>query len=149
MELKTKLQKVNLVYRTRKIVNIAKLLDGKNFEELYFNALTENNVEALSNMILAFAEDPENGASAFKNIDEVFDFLDDYMEENKKTYQDIFKDLAESINNAGFFNKKMTKEELTTKAETHLSIDMNKIIQSSAEKAIQQVAENEMFLSRG
>ncbi len=136
-------KKVNLVYRTRSIVEVTKLLQGKNFEEIYFNALAENNIDALSNIILVFGEDYDSGRRAFENVDNVYDFLDDYMEQKQKTYGDIFKEIAESINEMGFFNSKMTAEELETKMKSHMSIDMNEIIKSSAEKAIVGVAEKE------
>ena len=143
MILETKNKKVNLVYRTRSIVQVTQLLKGKNFEEIYFNAITENNIDALSKIIKVFGEDVDSGLKAFKTEDEVYDFIDDYMEENKKSYQDIFKEVAESINEMGFFNNKMTKEELEKRMETHMAINMNEIIKSSAEKAIEDVAEKE------
>lgn len=143
MILETKNKKVNLVYRTRSIVQVTQLLKGKNFEEIYFNAITENNIDALSKIIKVFGEDVDSGIKAFKTEDEVYDFIDDYMEENKKSYQDIFKEVAESINEMGFFNNKMTKEELEKRMETHMVINMNEIIKSSAEKAIADVAEKE------
>ena len=136
-------KKVNLVYRTRSIVKVTNLLKGKNFEEIYFNALSENNIDALSNMILVFGEDYDSGRHAFENVDDVYDFLDDYMEQKQKTYGDIFKEIAESINEMGFFNSKMTTEELETKMKSHMAINMNEIIKSSAEKAITSVAEKE------
>jgi len=143
MILETNSKKVNLVYRTRSIVKVTSLLNGKNFEEIYFNALTENNIEALSNIILVFGEDYDSGRHAFENVDEVYDFLDEYMEEKQKSYGDIFMEIAKSINEMGFFNSKMTEEELQAKIKTHMSIDMNEIIKSSAEKAIAGVAEQE------
>lgn len=143
MILETKNKKVNLVYRTRSIVQVTQLLKGKNFEEIYFNAITENNIDALSKIIRVFGEDVDSGTKSFKTEDEVYDFIDDYMEENKKSYQDIFKEVAESINEMGFFNNKMTKEELEKRMETHMAINMNEIIKSSAEKAIADVAEKE------
>lgn len=136
-------KKVNLVYRTRNLVKVTSLLKGKNFEEIYFNALSENNIDALSSMILVFGEDYDSGRRAFENVDEVYDFLDDYMEQTQKSYGDIFKEIAESINEMGFFGSKMTKEELEGKMKSHMSIDMNEIIKSSAEKAIAGVAEKE------
>lgn len=143
MILETKNKKVNLVYRTRSIVKVTNLLKGKNFEEIYFNALSENNIDALSNIIMVFGEDYDSGICAFKSVDDVYDFLDDYMEEKQKSYGDIFKEIAESINEMGFFNSKMTAEELEAKMKNHMSINMNDIIKSSAEKAIAGVAEKE------
>lgn len=143
MKLEINNKKVDLIFRTKNIVKVTKKLQGKNFEELYFNAVSENNVEALAEIILIFAEDVNSGLPAFKNADEVYDFIDEYMEQSKKSYQDIFGMIAESINEMGFFSKKMTTEELDNKMKNHMSIDMNEIVRSSAEKAITKVAEQE------
>ena len=51
------------------------------------------------------------------------------MEENKKTYKDIFEEIAEDINEEGFFNSKMTKKELKDKMSSPLSsMNMNDVI---------------------
>ena len=140
MILETKNKKINLVYRTRSIVRVTNLLQGKNFEEIYFQALSQNDIDALSKIITAFAEDVDSGISAFKGSDDVFDFMDDYMSENKKSYQDIFKEIAEDINNEGFFMKKRTKKELEEKISNPLSLNLDEIIKSSTEKAVQTIA---------
>ena len=103
---------IELVFTTRKIVNISKLLGEKNFEDLYFKAMNENDLDALSKIIFTFAEDIENGAKSFKSSEEVYDFLDCYKKENNKSYEDIFKEIAEVINEEGFFNTKMSKKDL-------------------------------------
>ena len=149
MILEIKNKKVNLVYRTRNIVKVTKLLKGKNFEEIYFNALSENNIDALSQILYVFGEDFDSGVSAFKNVDEVYDFLDEYIESNNKSYGEIFKEIAKSINEMGFFNSKMTEEELEKKMKTHMAINMDEIIRSSAEKAISNVAEKEFAGYKG
>ena len=143
MILETKNKKVNLVLRTRKIADIAKKLEGKNFEDVYFKAMNEFDLEALSKIIFILAEN-EDKTNAFKNSTDVYDFLDDYMAENKKTYKDIFEGIAEDINKEGFFNSKMTKEQLKDKVSSPLSsMNMNEVIKNSAEKAIAKVAEQE------
>lgn len=143
MILETKNQKFNLVLRTRKIADIAKKLEGKNFEDVYFKAMNEFDLEALSKIIFILAEN-EDKTNAFKNSTDVYDFLDDYMAENKKTYKDIFEEIAEDINKEGFFNSKMTKEQLKDKMSSPLSsMNMNEVIKNSAEKAIAKVAEQE------
>ena len=143
MILETKKQKINLVLRTRKIADIAKKLEGKNFEDVYFKAMNEFDLEALSKIIFILAEN-EDKTNAFKNSTDVYDFLDDYMAENKKTYKDIFEEIAEDINKEGFFNSKMTKEQLKDKMSSPLSsMNMNEVIKNSAEKAIAKVAEQE------
>lgn len=143
MILETKNKKINLVLRTRKIADIAKKLDGKNFEDVYFKAMNEFDLEALSKIIFTLAEN-EDKTSSFKSNADVYDFIDEYMEENKKTYKDIFTEIAEDINKEGFFNSKMTKEQLKDKMSSPLSsMNMNEVIKSSAEKAIAKVAEQE------
>lgn len=143
MILETKNKKINLVLRTRKLADIAKQLSGKNFEDVYFKAMNEYDLEALSKIIYILAEN-EDKTNAFKNSTDVYDFIDDYMVENKKTYKDIFEEIAEDINKEGFFNSKMTKEQLKDKMSSPLSsMNMNEVIKSSAEKAIAKVAEQE------
>lgn len=143
MILETKNKKINLVLRTRKLADIAKQLDGKNFEDVYFKAMNEFDLEALSKIIFILAEN-EDKTSAFKNSTEVYDFIDDYMSENKKTYKEIFEEIAKDINKEGFFNSKMTKEELEGKMSNPLSsINMDELIKNSAEKAISKVAEEQ------
>lgn len=143
MILETKNKKINLVLRTRKIADIAKKLEGKNFEDVYFKAMSEFDLDALSKIIFILAEN-EDKTSSFKSQTDVYDFIDDYMEENKKTYKDIFTEIAEDINKEGFFNSKMTKEQLKDKMSSPLSsMNMNEVIKSSAEKAIAKVAEQE------
>ena len=145
MILETKNKKINLVFTTRKIVNISNILKGKNFEDLYFKAMNENDLDALSKIIFVFAED-EAGMKSFKTSEDVYDFIDDYKQENNKTYQDIFNEMAGIINEEGFFKSKMNKKQLQEKTSNPLSgINMNEVIKSSAEKAISKVAEEEVF----
>lgn len=145
MELKTKFKTIKLVFTTRKIVNLTNILKGKNFEELYFKIVNESDLDSLSKIIYAFAED-EAGIKSFKSSDEVFDFIDDYKEENSKTYDDIFNEIAEAINEEGFFKSKMTKEEMEQKISNPLSkINTESIIKASAEKAVAQIVEKEIL----
>lgn len=145
MLLETKNKKINLVFTTRKIVNISNLLKGKDFEDLYFKAMNENDLDALSKIVFVFAED-EVGMKSFKSSEDVYDFIDDYKTENKRTYQDIFNEIAGIINEEGFFKTKMNKKQLQEKISNPLlGINMNEIIKSSTEKAISKVAEEEVF----
>ena len=149
MQLKTKNKNIILVFTTRKIVNISNILKGKNFEELYFKAMNEADLDALSKIIYTFAEDSENGAKSFKTSEDVYDFLDDYKAENNKTYEEIFNELAEAINEEGFFKTKMSKKDLVQRLSNPLlGMDMNNIVKQSAEKAITKIAEQEM-ISKG
>lgn len=144
MLLETKSKRINLVLRTRKIVDISNKLKAKNFEDVYFKAMNESDLDALSKIIYILAENTE-GNNAFKSSEEVYDFMDEYKVENNKSYKDIFEEIAIYINNEGFFTKKMNKKELQEKISNPLSmVDMNSIIQKSAEKAIANMAESEL-----
>lgn len=144
MNLNLKNKKVELIFTTRKIVNLTKDIKEKNLEDLYFKIMNENNIEALVNLIYEFAEDTDTGLKVFENIDKVYDFIDEYMKENKKTYDDIFNEIAEAINEEGFFKTKMTKEEMKEKISNPLlSLNMDEVIKTSAEKAISNIAEVE------
>lgn len=148
MILETKNKKIELCYKTRKIVQLNKKMNQKSLEELYFDAMSKKDVEALSEIMFAFSEDKDSGLAVFKNVDEVYDFIDDYMSENSKTYGDIYKEIAEDINEQGFFNQKMTKEQLESKIAQHIAIDLNKIVTQSAEKAVVEIMK-ESPLTRG
>jgi len=146
MILETKNKRIKLVLKTRKIVEIANTLKNKNFEDAYFKAVKENDLNALSKMIYTLAEN-EDGKHAFSSSDEVYDFLDDYKTENGKTYSDIYKELTEVINEQGFFMKKMNKKELTEMISNPLStMNINELVQKSAEKAISKMAESQILL---
>lgn len=146
MILETKNKRIKLVLKTRKIVEIANTLKNKNFEDAYFKAVKENDLNALSKMIYTLAEN-EDGKHAFSSSDEVYDFLDDYKIENGKTYSDIYKELTEVINEQGFFMKKMSKKELTEMISNPLSaMNINELVQKSAEKAISKMAESQILL---
>ena len=146
MILETINKRIKLVLKTRKIVEIANTLKNKNFEDAYFKAVKENDLNALSKMIYTLAEN-EDGKHAFSSSDEVYDFLDDYKTENVKTYSDIYKELTEVINEQGFFMKKMNKKELTEMISNPLSVmNINELVQKSAEKAISKMAESQIFL---
>ena len=143
MILETKNKTVNLVLKTRKIVSIANSLNNKNFEDAYFKAVQNNDLNALSKIIFTLAED-NDGKHCFKSSDEVYDFLDDYRVEKEKTYDDIFKELTEVINEEGFFKKKMTTEELQEKISNLMSsINIESIIKNATEKATTNIIQTE------
>lgn len=147
MELKTKNKSIVLVFTTRKLVDATHKLQGKNFEDTYFKAVSEGDLDALSKIIYTFAENELDGTKAFKSSEDIYDFIDDYKSENDKTYEDIFRELAEAINDEGFFKKKMSKKELAQKISNPLlGVNMDEIIKQSAEKAISKVAEQQIMV---
>lgn len=143
MNIKTKNKEINIVLRTRKIVDITKKLDGKNFEEAYFKAVSEKNIEAFAQIIFLLAENEDKTVS-FKDIDEVYDFIDDYKLETQKSFTDLISEITEVINDEGFFNTKMSKKDLQAKLTSPLSlVNMREIIKNSAEKAVNKLTEEQ------
>lgn len=145
MELETKNKTVKIVLKTKKIVDITHKLKSKNFDEGFFKAVRDSNIEDFAKILCSLAEDNE-GKNAFNTSSDVLDFFDDYKAEHNKSYEDIFKELTEEINKQGFFIKKRTKKELEDAIDSPLSaIDMDLVIKKSAENAMTKIAENQMM----
>ena len=91
-------------------------------------------------MIYTLAEN-EEGKHSFNSSEEVYDFLDDYRKENKTSFIEIYKNIAEALNEEGFFKKKKTKKELEEMISNPLStMNMSEVVQKSAQKAMEAVA---------
>ncbi len=139
MKLETEKKSVELVVKTRKIVDIANALKNKKFEEVFFAAMRDCDIEALSKIIYTLSED-----KTFKNSTEVYDFLDEYMAESGKTYDDIYLDIATEINEKGFFRVKMTPEQLMDRVNDILSsVNLEGVVKDSIEKMATQVVTEE------
>jgi len=143
MILETKNKTIKLVLRTRKIVDISNVLKSKDFEEVFTKAYAICDIDALTKMIYILAED-ENRNNVFTSSEEVYDFLDDYRKEKRATFVEIYKKIAEEINEEGFFKKKKSKKELEEMTSNPLStINMNELMQKSTEKAMSKIAEDQ------
>ena len=142
MIIETKNKTINLVLKTRKIVDIANLLKNKNFEEAFTKSYAICDREALSKIIFKLAEN-EDGKSIFASSDEVYDFMDDCRVEGI-TANDLYEKIAEALNDEGFFKKKMSKKELKEMTSNPLStMNMNDLVQKSAESAMSKIAEKQ------
>ena len=140
MIIETKNKTINLVLKTRKIVDIANLLKNKNFEEAFTKAYSELDMEALSKIIFKLAED-EDGKSVFETSGEVYDFMDECRVDGI-TINDLYGKVAEALNEEGFFKKKMSKKELKEMTSNPLStMNMNELIRKSAEVAVNKMTE--------
>lgn len=143
MILKTEKREVELRPTTRKIVRITEENKCKNLNEYFFSVLSEKDIKGLATIIFAFAE-PVGESKGLASLNDTYDLIDDLRIENNKSYEDLLKDIGEFINDMGFFNKKMTKEELKKMMNDPLvGFDMKKIINSSTEKAVTEVVANE------
>jgi hypothetical protein len=144
MIIETKNKTINLVLKTRKIVDIANLLKNKNFEEVFKKAYSILDMEALSKIIFKLAEN-EDDKSVFKTSDEVYDFIDECRVEGISV-SDLYGKIAEALNEEGFFKKRMTKKELKEMMSNPLSeTDMNELVQKSAEKVINKITEEQIL----
>lgn len=144
MIIETKNRNINLVLKTRKIVEIANLLKNKNFEEVFKKAYSILDMEALSKIIFKLAENDE-GKNVFVSSDEVYDFIDECRIEGISV-SDLYGKIAEALNEEGFFKKRMTKKELKEMMSNPLSeTDMNELVQKSAEQVINKITEEQIL----
>lgn len=144
MIIETKNKTINLVLKTRKIVEIVNLLKNKNFEEVFKKAYSILDMEALSKIIFKLAENDE-GKNVFVSSDEVYDFIDECRIEGISV-SDLYGKIAEALNEEGFFKKRMTKKELKEMMSNPLSeTDMNELVQKSAEKVINKITEEQIL----
>ena len=143
MIVETKNKTIKLIFKTRKIVDISNILKNKNFEEAFTKVYAICDLDALTKILYILAED-ENGKNVFTSSNEVYDFLDDYRKESKGMLVDIYKKIAEELNNEGFFKNKKTKNELEEITSNPLStINMNELMQKSTERAMSKIAEEQ------
>jgi len=143
MKLETKNKSVELVVKTRKIIALAKLLKDDKFEDAFFKAVRDCNIELLAQIILILAESGEN-INPFNGIDDVCDFLDEYIAESKKNLSDIYFVITEAINEKGFFSSKMTKKDLQARIDDIMSsVNYEGIIKNSIEKMATEVVTEE------
>lgn len=142
MIIETKNKTINLVLKTRKIVDVANLLKNKNFEEVFTKAYSILDIEALSKIIFKLAEN-EDEKSVFTSSEEVYDFIDDCRKEGI-TISDLYSKIAEALNEEGFFKKKMSKKELKeVTSNPLLTMNMNDLIQKSTESVVSKIAEKQ------
>lgn len=143
--LETNNKRVTLELKTRKIVDIITLAGAKNFEDYFFKTLYNKDLKALSEIIYSLVKVSEGEDRPFTSSTAVYDFIDEYKYEKNKCYEDIFNEIAEFINNEGFFNTKMSPEELETKKNNLMtSMDMEKVMDTVLKDVSKEVAMDEI-----
>lgn len=144
MIIETKNRNINLVLKTRKIVDIANLLKNKNFEEAFTKAYSILDLEALSKILFKLAEN-EEGKSIFTSSNEAYDFIDECRAEGI-TINDIYGKVAEALNDEGFFKKKLTKRELKEMTlNPLLTMNTDKLLEKAIENVANKVIEKEIM----
>lgn len=149
MILKFKDKEFKLIPRTRKVIDLTKRLNTKNLNDLIFTALSDGNIEVLAELIKAFAE-YEDKKTVFTKIEDVYDFIDEWRETEEKSYIELYGEVAEVVNEMGFFKNKMTKEELEKTIKDPIPVlNLQELISNSAQKAMDQIAQEEFKGFRG
>lgn len=132
-----------LVPRTRKVVDLTERLKTKNLNDLIFNGLNNGDLKVLAELLKAFAEN-EDGSSVFSSLNTAYDFIDEWMRENKQDYKELYKVVIGVTNEMGFFKEKMTEEELNLRIKNPIPIiNIQELMNNSAQKFVDQMAEEE------
>lgn len=145
MILKVKDKEYSFTATMKKIVTMNKKLKVKNLRDAFFRALNNVDFEFLANFLLAFADEPkELNNDSNKVYDLMEAWVNEATEEDPRNYEDIYKLLAEEINDKSFFGKKMTEEELKAQMDNPLAdFDINQVISNTAEKVMGEVVAEE------
>lgn len=145
MILKVKDKEYSFTATMKKIVAMNKKLKVKNLRDAFFRALNNVDFEFLADFLLVFADEPKE----LKNdSNKVYDLMEAWVneatEEDPRNYEDIYKLLAEEINDKSFFGKKMTEKELKAQMDNPLAdFDINQVISNTAEKVMGEVVAEE------
>lgn len=132
-----------LVPRTRKVVDLTERLKTKNLNDLIFNGLNNGDLKVLAELLKAFAEN-EDESSVFSSLNTAYDFIDEWMRENKQDYKELYKVVIGVTNEMGFFKEKMTEEELNSRIKNPIPIiNIQELMNNSAQKFMDQMAEEE------
>ncbi len=145
MILKVKDKEYSFTATMKKIVAMNKKLKVKNLRDAFFRALNNVDFEFLADFLLAFADEPkELNNDSNKVYDLMEAWVNEATEEDPRNYEDIYKLLAEEINDKSFFGKKMTEEELKAQMDNPLAdFDINQVISNTAEKVMGEVVAKE------
>ena len=122
-----------------------KKLKVKNLRDAFFRALNNVDFEFLADFLLVFADEPkELNNDSNKVYDLMEAWVNEATEEDPRNYEDIYKLLAEEINDKSFFGKKMTEKELKAQMDNPLAdFDINQVISNTAEKVMGEVVAEE------
>ena len=145
MILKVKDKEYSFTATMKKIVAMNKKLKVKNLRDAFFRALNNVDFEFLADFLLAFADEPkELNNDSNKVYDLMEAWVNEATEEDPRNYEDIYKLLAEEINDKSFFGKKMTEEDLKKQMDNPLAdFDINQVISNTAEKVMGEVVAEE------
>ena len=145
MILKVKDKEYSFTATMKKIVAMNKKLKVKNLRDAFFRALNNVDFEFLADFLLAFADEPKELNNDSNKVYYLMEaWVNEATEEDPRNYEDIYKLLAEEINDKSFFGKKMTEKELKAQMDNPLAdFDINQVISNTAEKVMGEVVAEE------
>ena len=107
---KNELKEYSFTATMKKIVAMNKKLKVKNLRDAFFKATNNVDFEFLADILMTLA-DEETKKEFNGDFNKIYDFMENYVSQNKTDYEELYKLVAEEINDKSFFGKKMTKEE--------------------------------------
>ena len=137
MILKSKNKDYTFTVTMKKLVAMNKKFNVKNFRDAFFKAYNDINFEFLAEILVALSEETIN-------LDTAYEIMENHVTQTGTDYQDVYKLVAEEINDKSFFGKKMTKEELEAQMNNPLAgFDINEIMNRTTEKVVGEVVAEE------
>lgn len=127
MKIKTEKKEIDLIIKTKGIIEITDNHPNENIHNLFFEKAKACDVKFLSELLKEFSYN--NNEKAFKDIDEVYTFIDDYANTNE-----LYEKIGESISEAGFFQKKLSLKEI--KEEMQYTTNLDNLISEQIEKIV-------------
>ncbi len=140
---KNELKEYSFTATMKKIVAMNKKLKVKNLRDAFFKATNNVDFEFLADILMTLA-DEETKKEFNGDFNKIYDFMENYVSQNKTDYEELYKLVAEEINDKSFFGKKMTKEELIKQMSNPLAdFDISEVMNRTAEKVMGEVVAEE------
>lgn len=140
---KNELKEYSFTATMKKIVAMNKKLKVKNLRDAFFKATNNVDFEFLADILMTLA-DEETKKEFNGDFNKIYDFMENYVSQNKTDYEELYKLVAEEINDKSFFGKKMTKEELIKQMDNPLAdFDISEVMNRTAEKVMGEVVAEE------
>lgn len=137
MILKYKDKDYSFTATMKKLVEMNKKFEVKNFRDAFFKAYGEIDFEFLANVLVVLCDESINEDLAFS-------LMEEFVKESGTDYESLYKKVAEEINDKSFFGKKMSTEEMATLMNNPLSgFDINKLLENTAQEVLGSVVKEE------
>lgn len=137
MILKAKGKEYSFTATMKKLVEMNKVFNVKNFRDAFFKAYNDIDFSFLADVLLTLSD------SSIEE-DTIYEIMESYVNEKNTDYLKLYELVAEEINDKSFFGKKMSEKELKEIKNNPLAgLDIDKIINNTAEKMLGEMAKEE------